>query len=80
MEMSQEKSKTMHMPIFLGGGGRGLKEVYYGICASTISYQSLRYPCPAEWENEDLSKNAFELGISLAINRACTVSPEVDKQ
>ena len=33
--MSQEKSKTMPMQIcfFLGGGG--VKEVYYGICASS---------------------------------------------
>ena len=48
--MSQEKSKTMLMQIFLGGGGGGgwgvkevyflrgvggVKEVYYGICASS---------------------------------------------
>ena len=42
--------------------------------------QSPRYPCPAERENEDLWEDAFELGISLAIDRACTVPPEVDKQ
>ena len=42
--------------------------------------QSPRYPCPAERENEDLWEDAFELGISLAINRACAVPPEVDKQ
>ena len=42
--------------------------------------QSLRYPIPAERGNEDLWENAFELGISLAINRACAVSLEVDKQ
>ena len=42
--------------------------------------QSLRYPCPAERENEDLWERPFELGISLAINRACAVSPEVFKQ
>ena len=42
--------------------------------------QSPRYPCPAERENEDLWEDAFELGISLAINRACAVQPEVDKQ
>ena len=42
--------------------------------------QSPRYPCPAERENEDLWEDAFELGISLAINRACAVHPEVDKQ
>ena len=41
--------------------------------------QSPRYPCTAERENEDLWENAFELGISLAINRACAVPPEVDK-
>ena len=37
--MSQEKSKTMAMQIFFflggGGGGVGVKEVYYGICASS---------------------------------------------
>ena len=33
--MSQEKSKTMHIFFFLGGGGVGVKEVYYGICASS---------------------------------------------
>ena len=34
--MSQEKSKTMPMQIFFGsGGGGGVKEVYYGICASS---------------------------------------------
>ena len=33
--MSQEKSKTMPMQIFFLGGGRGVKEVYYGICASS---------------------------------------------
>ena len=32
--MSQEKSKTMPMQIFFGGGG-GVKVVYYGICASS---------------------------------------------
>ena len=42
--------------------------------------QSPRYPCPAERENEDLWEDAFELGISLAIDRACSVPPEVDKQ
>ena len=42
--------------------------------------QSPRYPCPAERENEDLWEDAFELGISLAIDRACAVPPEVDKQ
>ena len=45
--------------------------------------QSPRYPRPAERENEDLFKDlldAFELGISLAINKACAVQPEVDKQ
>ena len=42
--------------------------------------QSLRYHCPAERENEDLWEDPFELGISLAINRACTVPPKVDKQ
>ena len=42
--------------------------------------QSPRYPCPAERENEDLWEDPFELGISLAINRACAVPPEVDKQ
>ena len=31
--MSQEKSKTMPMQFFFLGGG-GVKEVYYGICAS----------------------------------------------
>ena len=31
--MSQEKSKSMPMQIFLGEGG-GVKEVNYGICAS----------------------------------------------
>ena len=38
--MSQEKSKTMPMQIFFffweGGGGGGVKEVNYGICASTM--------------------------------------------
>ena len=39
--MSQEKSKTMPMQISFffffwgGGGGEGVKEVYYGICASS---------------------------------------------
>ena len=42
--------------------------------------QSPRYPCPAERENEDLWEDAFELGISLAIDRACAVPPEVHKQ
>ena len=42
--------------------------------------QSLRYLCPAERENEDLWERPFELGISLAINRACAVSSQVDKQ
>ena len=42
--------------------------------------QSLRYLCPAERENEDLWERPFELGISLAINKAYAVSPEVDKQ
>ena len=42
--------------------------------------QSLRYPCPAERENEDLWEDAFELGISLVINGLCAVQPEVDKQ
>ena len=42
--------------------------------------QSPRYPCPAERENEDLWEDAFELGISLVINGACAVQPEVDKQ
>ena len=41
--------------------------------------QSPRYPCTAEREKEDLWENAFELGISLAINRACAVPPEVNK-
>ena len=35
LEMSQKKSKTMHMHFFFGGGGGGWgEEVYYGICAS----------------------------------------------
>ena len=42
--------------------------------------QSLRYPCPADRENENLWEDPFELGISLAINRACAVPPKVDKQ
>ena len=33
--MSQEKSKTMPMQIFFLGGGGEVKEVYYGICASS---------------------------------------------
>ena len=34
--MSQEKSKTMPMQIcFFFWGGGGVKEVYYGICASS---------------------------------------------
>ena len=41
--------------------------------------QSPRYPCPAERENEDLWEDAFELGISLAVNWACAVLPEVYK-
>ena len=32
--MSQEKLKTMPMHFFFWGGG-GVKEVYYGICASS---------------------------------------------
>ena len=64
--MSQEKSKTMPMQIFflggLGGGG-GVKEVYYGICASS-EYLCVRshvivtrtcFPCFTEfvqrWQN-----------------------------
>ena len=42
--------------------------------------QSPRYPCPAERENEDLWEDPFELGISLAIDKACAVPPEVHKQ
>ena len=42
--------------------------------------QSLRYPCPTERENEDLWEISFRLGISLAVNRACAVLSEVDKQ
>ena len=41
--------------------------------------QSPRYPCPAERENDDLWEDAFELGISLAIKKACAVPPEVEK-
>ena len=34
MKMSPEKSKTKPIHFFfLGGGGKGVKEVYYGICA-----------------------------------------------
>ena len=36
--MSQEKSRTMPMQFFIffgwGGGGVGVEEVYYGVCAS----------------------------------------------
>ena len=41
MEMSQEKSKTMHMQI-LGEGG-GVKEVCYGICASRELFASKKH-------------------------------------
>ena len=49
-------------------------------CAVQSRPQSLRYPCPAERENEYLWEKPFELGIALAINRACAVSLEVDEQ
>ena len=50
MKMSQEKSKTMPMQIlffsffFLGGGG--VKEVYYGSCASSELTQVRCTQCP----------------------------------
>ena len=58
-----------------------LRDRYFGFPPLHQSRpQSPRYPYPAERENEDLWEDAFELGISLAINRACAVPPEVDKQ
>ena len=48
--------------------------------ACNLCSEGPRYPCPAEREKEDLSDIAFELDISLAINRAWAAAPEVDKQ